>query len=307
MKKSISKQKPELEHDYQRNPSSGYKFVNSTGYLRCFEHGAPSPLIRWHNHEDYELHLIANSSGKMFIGDYIGDFHPGSLVLTGPFLPHNWVSNDLPEDGIGCRDIGLQFSDKPFRKSCELLPELSAVLPLFDRAKHGVEFFGISDFAQQQLDKIKTQEGIHSFNEFLLLMTKLSNHTGYQILSNTHLHGNNEDSLYKFKDVTDYINENYTSNLSMIEFSERSGMDSSNFSRCFRKATGINFTEYVNHVRINRACHLLSETDKYIGTIGYDVGYNNVSNFNRRFVEIKKITPSEYRKHSQSNLAKYSS
>ena len=146
---------PEIERDFHRSLCLGYEVEDSIGFLRCIEHGAPHPLIRWHHHEEYELHLITSTRGNIFVGDYIGEFKPGNLVLTGPFLPHNWISDHLPEDGIPSRDISLQFADEPFRKASELLPELSQVLLLLDRAKNGIEFFGISDFAKQQLIKIK--------------------------------------------------------------------------------------------------------------------------------------------------------
>src|SRR3990167_4884073 len=45
------------------------------------QHGFHCPLVRWHFHKEYELHLITASSGKVFIGDYIGNFYPESLFL----------------------------------------------------------------------------------------------------------------------------------------------------------------------------------------------------------------------------------
>lgn len=293
----------EVERDYHRSSYLGYDFEDSLGFLRCIEHGAPHPLIRWHHHEEYELHLITATSGKMFVGDYIGDFHPGNLVLTGPCLPHNWVSDEIPEEGIPTRDVSLQFLDEPFRKACELLPELSQVLPLLDRAKYGIEFFGISEFAKQQLLKIKNKKGIFSFNEFLILMSTLSNHTDYQLLSDIPLKSSNDEDKNGLNEVIDYIAENYSSQFSMADIAEQIGMDKSSFSRYFKKTTRINFTDFVNRVRIKRACQLLSDTDMFISTIGYHVGYNNMANFNRRFVEINKITPSQYRRQS---LTKFS-
>lgn len=303
MNRRSSINKPELEQDFQRNSTIGYEPEGSYGFLRCLEHGAPNPLIRWHQHEEYELHLITATSGRMFVGDYIGDFSPGNLVLTGPNLPHNWISNDLAEEGVPSRDFCVQFADAPFRRASELIPELKQALPLLDRAKNGIEFYGLSNFAHEKLIKIKDSTGIRSFNEFLLLILELSTHEDYQLLSNAQIQSfNDDDSMKKFSGIIDYITENYNADFSMTDIADKIGMDGSQFSRCFKKASGNTFTGFVNRLRVNRACQLLTETDKYISTICYHVGYNNVANFNRRFVEIKKITPSEYRKQSQSKF-----
>ena len=304
MSKHSLKYSPELELDFQRNSAIGYEPEGSYGFLRCLEHGAPNSLIRWHQHEEYELHLITETSGRMFVGDYIGEFKPGNLVLTGPNLPHNWVSNDIPKEGVPSRDFCLQFADKPFRTASELIPELKQALPLLDRAKNGIEFQGISDLAHQQLIKIKNSTGLSSFNEFLVLILELSNHKQYKLLSNSQLQSFNDDtSMKRFSHIIDYVTENYNTNFSMTEIAEKTGMDSSQFSRCFKKASGNTFTGFINRLRVNRACQLLTETDKYISTICYHVGYNNVANFNRRFIEIKKMTPSKYRKQSQAKFS----
>ena len=69
------------------------------------QHGFPSPLVRWHFHKEYELHLIVASSGKVFVGDYIGNFHPETLFLTGPNLPHNWISHVAAGEVVATRDM----------------------------------------------------------------------------------------------------------------------------------------------------------------------------------------------------------
>src|SRR5919199_706716 len=65
--------------------------------FKVWSHGYPFRTIRWHFHPEYEIHLVTETSGRSFIGDYIGVFEPGNLVLTGPYLPHNWIS-DIPPD-----------------------------------------------------------------------------------------------------------------------------------------------------------------------------------------------------------------
>jgi AraC-like DNA-binding protein len=75
-------------------------------------------------------------------------------------------------------------------------------------------------------------------------------------------------------------------------------MSESRFSRFFRRATGNTFTDFVNRVRISRACQLLMDTEQTVNTICFDVGFNNVANFNRRFLEIKGMTPTDFRRQS---------
>src|SRR5258708_26238787 len=140
--------KPELEIEISRSPALGYEPAEETGVIRCLEHGWPTPLARWHYHEEYELHLIVATSGKAFVGDWIGQFHPGHLVLAGPRLPHNWISLDVPDAGVGLRDRVIQFHHEPIAQACKSCPELTEVMPLLDRARNGIEFFGISDRAR---------------------------------------------------------------------------------------------------------------------------------------------------------------
>jgi len=298
-----SKRRPEQEQEYHRHPEAGYGVEDEDCFLRCVEHGAPHPLIRWHQHKEYELHLITASSGRFFVGDYIGEFRPGNLVLIGPNLPHNWVSRDLPKEGIQSRDFSLQFADEPFRNSCRYIPELQQALPLLDRSKHGIEFYGISDFALQLLRRIKSTTGLHSFKEFLNLIIKLSKHEDYRLLSSSQLQSFTVDSSNKrFSETIEYLKKNFDSDLTMAEMADKMGMESSKFSRNFKKETGYNFTSYVNRLRINSACNLLAETNQNVSTICYRVGYNTIANFNRRFFQIKKVTPKEYRKLSQSKF-----
>src|SRR5436189_1970259 len=76
-----------------------------------FSHGYPYHTVRWHFHPEYELHLVVATTGRYFVGDFIGEFVPGNLVLTGPNLPHNWVSDIPAGTSIPLRCRFVQFSD----------------------------------------------------------------------------------------------------------------------------------------------------------------------------------------------------
>lgn len=294
---------PELEHDFVRDERLGYEPEGSYGYVRCLEHGFPNPLVRWHYHEEYELHLIVQTHGKVFVGDYIGQFEPGHLVLTGPRLPHNWISTDVAPEGVARRDVVLQFADEPLRRAAEAIPDLRDVLPLLERARLGVEFFGMSERAVEYLQRIKSLHGLQRFTEFLKFLGELSECADYRLLSSMPLQSFDDDaSLAQISGIVDYITSHVTDSFSMSELSQRVGMSESQFSRYFRRATGNTFTDFVNRLRITRACQLLMETDRYISNVCYDCGFNNVANFNRRFLEIKGMTPKEFRRQGEARF-----
>lgn len=291
--------KPELERDFTRSPALGYEPPDEVGFVRCLEHGFPTPLARWHYHDEYELHLITSTSGKAFVGDWIGPFQAGHLVLTGPRLPHNWVSMDMPEGGVAQRDLVIQFPHAPLVKAAETIPELREVLPLLDRAKYGIEFFGLSETAEQHWRRVKTARGLRRLTAFCDYLADLAACTDYRLLSSVQLQSDDDDtSIDQIHDVVSRITDHLADDHSASALAAELGMSESRFSRFFRKATGNTFTDFVNRVRVSRACQLLMDTDQQVTHICYEVGFNNVANFNRRFLEIKGMTPTEFRRQS---------
>ncbi len=295
---SIPRQrKPELEHDYARSPELGYERGDEVGLVRCLAHGFPTPLARWHCHDEYELHLITATSGKAFVGDWIGQFQPGHLVLTGPRLPHNWISMDLPAQGVEQRDWVIQFPHAPLEQASGHIAELREVLPLLERARNGVEFFDMGELALVHWRRIKAARGLARFGLFCALMGELARCRDYRLLSNAQIQSVDDDAqLDQINAIIGRITAQLAQPLSAADLAQEIGMSESRFSRFFRRAMGNTFTDFVNRVRIGRACQLLMESQRPITDIAYDVGFNNIANFNRRFLDIKGMTPREYRR-----------
>ena len=295
---------PELEREITRSPSLGYEAPEESGLVRCLAHGFPSPLVRWHFHEEYELHLITETSGRAFVGDWIGPFEPGHLVLCGPRLPHNWLSLDAPEGGVAERDRVIQFRHEPIESAASGIPELREVLQLLERSRHGIEFFGIADHALEHWEAVKAAHGLQRLARFLEYLAELVTCTDYRLLSNVQMQGVEGDAeVDQINIIVNRITSNLAEPIVMSDIATELGMSESRFSRFFKRSTGNSFTDFVNRVRINSACYLLIQTYHYVTDICYQVGFNNVANFNRRFLEIKGMTPTEFRRQSDSRYS----
>jgi AraC-like DNA-binding protein len=290
---------PELELDYARSPALGYEAPEDSGFVRCLAHGFPTPLARWHFHDEYELHLITATSGKAFVGDWIGPFQPGHLVLCGPRLPHNWISLDMPEGGVAERDLVIQFAHGPMAHAAEQIPELADAIALLERARHGIEFFGLSDRALAHWHQVKAGRGFTRMAAFCGYLSDLARCTDYRLLSSVRMQGEDDDAeTDQINIIVNRIAQDFAQPLSAADLAAELGMSESRFSRFFRRSTGNTFTDFVNRIRINRAGQLLMETDRLVTHICYEVGFNNVANFNRRFLEIKGLTPTEFRRQA---------
>lgn len=267
--------------------------------VHYLEHGFPCHLVRWHYHDDYELHLIVASTGKVFVGDHVGRFGPGHLVLTGPRLPHNWISQT--NEVVELRDLVVQFRMNLVSSMAKFAPELDNILPLLERARHGIEFRSFeTESAAAALRAIRDSSGAQRIGLLLELLHRLSEEQDYVLLSTLAIRSRaDQASQDKIQQVTQYISENFSSEITLSDMANLVAMNDSAFSRFFAKATGNSLIRFVNRVRISKACELLSDTAMPITNICYETGFNNVANFNRRFRELKDSTPREYRQQSR--------
>ncbi|MFW6035491.1 MAG: response regulator transcription factor [Halothermotrichaceae bacterium] len=95
--------------------------------------------------------------------------------------------------------------------------------------------------------------------------------------------------------VKRYIKENYTENLKLKNIAKRFYINPAYLGQLFKKETGLNFSQYLNEIRIKNAKKLLERTDLHIYQIAEKVGYKNSDYFIIKFKEYEDYTPMEYK------------
>ncbi|MCR6477790.1 AraC family transcriptional regulator [Variovorax sp. ZS18.2.2] len=256
---------------------------------------------------EHELHLIGAAPARLRVGrgtdEQTHRFAPGTVVLLGPRLPHSLAFEHHPLHGTGnAGGLVLRFGDEPLRRGMELFPELRDAAPLLARARQGVQFVGLNEGIVSRLRRIERLQGLARFAEFTVLLNELSQWSEYRLLADA---AYTDDSLGEPGGATriyralDHIRDNYAEELSLAEVGAIVGMRENAFSRSFRRATGQTFTDFVIGLRVATACRLLASTRQQVSSICYEVGFNNISNFNRHFRRIKGMTPGEFRAGTQ--------
>ena len=259
----------------------------------------------WHFHPEIDILLVLKNSGNLIMGDYMGSFEPGTLVMIGPDLPHSFMpfeedENDVNKPAMIC----LQFSEESIGNDFLDKPELNAVKTLFSNCKHGLEFTGkTSKDAAKILHRMADENELLRLASMLQLFDLLSQSQEYRSLASpSYAPSLNNKSAEKIDQIIQYIRENLDQVISLDDAASVVHMGAKSFSRFFKKNTGKTFVQYINEMRIGEACKLLLNTDLSITEVAFEVGYNTLSNFNRRFMENKGLTPRDYRKKIRQDL-----
>lgn len=266
--------------------------------FKAWSHGYPFATVKWHFHPEYEVHLVTSTSGRAFVGDHVGQFSPGNLAFLGPNLPHNWISDVAPDETVPERSMIVQFPDAFIRRCIETFPELGGLSQVLDDSLGGLEYPACAAAdARPLMTGLQTLQGAARLELFFRLMRIIAETPGRRRLSSARYQPSARDYVHKaLEHVLLHIDRDLTGNIREFDMAALSGYTQSSFSRAFHRQTGKPFVQDVNEKRIARSCDLLLHTDRSIVDICFEVGFKNLSNFNRQFLLHRKLTPSAWRR-----------
>ena len=256
------------------------------------------PFI-WHYHPELELTLIVKGRGLRFVGDSIEAYHEGDLCLLGANLPHSWQS---PCDGPGVHSICVQFIDGLFGDPFLSLPETRAIRTLLRQtSSRGLLITGKTRAIVSKLVLKIGDERPGSMREIVLLLEMLHELTAHakdlRPLANIDLAAvASPAEVSQIRQVLDLLHEGFRDVIpSQADIAAKLDMSPGTFSRFFQRCVGKRYIDYLNDWRVGIACRTLLETDEPIIDVALSAGFENLSNFHRRFLSIKGMTPGAYR------------
>ena len=97
------------------------------------------------------------------------------------------------------------------------------------------------------------------------------------------------------KIILKFVENSYMQKITVAEIADRVDFSESHFMRYFKENMGTSFVEYLRDYRLTMAARLLLVSDETILSISEEVGFDNLSYFNRAFKKKYGVTPREYR------------
>ncbi len=245
----------------------------------------------WHFHPQHELTYIEESFGTKFIGDYVGPYEPGELVLLRSKLPHCW-KNEMNESRTS-KSLVIQWNKGIFTH----VPELSPVFNMLKTASKGIIFD--KGEVQHLVPKFKALvqlEGHQLYIELLSLLVELSNCSHNTLSEASFIDDLPSEYGKRIAKVHDFVEKNYSKKIYLKEVADLVNMSEQSFSRFFNKMMGRSFFTFLNEYRVNIATRMLIDSDDTVSQIGFACGYESLPFFFKKFGAAHSMSPAKYRK-----------
>lgn len=189
----------------------------------------------------------------------------------------------------------------------EIIDLLTRSDELYDVSERSIEeTLRIYYLAMNLLDKMKGQESHHlyyaspkilmQYDNFNQLISKLLERCYECMASKSDSSSVKQIKNETFRSILNYINQNFTDEISFAEISSLFSINPSYLSQVFKRELGITFTQYLTDTRIKYAKELLTTTGMTISEISEKVGFNQYIYFSKVFKKTVGISPSAYRK-----------
>lgn len=262
----------------------------------------PCFLTPYHFHPEIEILLVQEGYGTLYVGDGMRPFVAGDVAIIGSNIPHWWTNHEdftKPDSTLRSRAICIQFPLDGFGARFLEADEARSLRRLFVRSNRGIFFTGST---REQLGHILPQfmaaAGLPRLARLLDILDLMHRTKDFEYLSTADyqsrpLRQEDSDRLDK---VFRFVDRNYGEPIELQQVAQLLNLSAPSFCRYFKSRTNKVFSQFLNEVRIGKACDLLMNSDLQVAEIGFRCGYNHLSNFNRQFKRIKGLTPRAFRK-----------
>jgi AraC-like DNA-binding protein len=269
--------------------ASGQSFISKKFGSIAFD--AP-----YHFHPELELTYITKGNGKRYVGNHMGDFIAGDLVMLGPNLPHCWKTESLQTDAAA---IVVQFKTDFLGDAFDKCPEFQAVNKLMQLSASGLSFADtVSVPLERTLSQLVDEENnFKKLQQLLTILNDLANTTAFELLDHQRAIGTQTlADQVRINPVFAYMVENFRNEVSLDEAAGIANMTTNAFCKYFKKITRKTFMETVIDYRLNYATQQLVQTDKPISQISFESGFGDISHFYKTFKSKMQLSPLSYRK-----------
>jgi len=250
-----------------------------------------------HEHPEIQITLIIKGEGTLIAGDYIGRFKSNDLFILGNHQPHVFRSDkNYYTRKIGVQSISLYFDKSYMGHQFWELIEMKSLVKSVEKLTGGFLVTGKTHAKiSGLLYSISSAKNIDKVILFLELLKTISLSKELKSLGVSHQSESyNPTESKRMNEILHFTFTQSHRKIYINEVASKANLTPEAFCRYFKLRTRKTFTRFLNEVRISNACKLLQTKEANVQVVCYEVGFNNLSHFNRIFKSVTGKTPKNY-------------
>lgn len=250
-------------------------------------------IFYWHFHPEIELAYVEAPKGIRHIGEHISTYEESDLVLIGSNIPHLNFDYGVKEK---VETVVVQVQEDFVHAAWQQIPELEAIVALFERAKTGIAFYG--ETKKKVGLRLKSLQQLDKFSQYLELMQLfqiMAISTEFTLLFVRPI--TNQQLLKqqsRMHQIYHFVETHFKDRINIDQVAQLVHLSVPAFCRYFKKTTQLTYTDFVNQYRVTVAKKMLLQ-NKSIAEAGFEAGFENLSYFTRTFKKVTGQTPSQYK------------
>ena len=295
----MAKQKRQIEYRYYEIPSDEYVLA-LLGESWVQSYGADTEnLLHFHNY--MEIGYCYWGNGKLTIEESTVSYKGGIITIIPENIPHETKSLN---DGICKWEYLFIDIDNFIRKEMQfhrLIPE--EVIKRINNQGYVIQWNqnkNLTALVRSVMEEYREKKPYYRqavkgyLRAFVAELLRLNEDMSSSLtLEEKRLNSYIERSV-------NYIAEHFAEEIKMSDVAGECGLSESHFRRIFEESMSMKPLDYLNMIRIDKACELMQTTDYAMEEVGFRVGYQTPSTFNRNFKKLTSKTPYQWKKDKNS-------
>lgn len=246
-----------------------------------------------HFHPEWELLWVLDNPLSVVYEQKRYSITTGDIILFPPNCPHEFHEMERP-----CTFLCLQISASLFTSTVHLRTDNILVPDCLPPEDQRWLRRTMVDIAQACWNR-SAHYSLFCLGQCGLILHRLLQFVPYHAMSSEEL-SQAEQHNARLSRLIQFVDDNYMHKIKLADFAQQEGRTVSYMSHFVRASMNQTFQEYVNSVRFNCARKLIVTTNDPLVNICFDSGFSDYRYFSKAFQQLYCMTPSEYRKHSQS-------
>ncbi len=251
----------------------------------------------YHCHPEIEITYISSGRGDLIVGDFIGQFQPGDMIIQGPNLPHSYRTFPVGLAG----SCYAQFREDAFGPGFWDLSECRRIRGLLRKATRGLRLSPrTAKRLGPRLEALLNLRGLPRITGLLTLLDEAaSDGSARPLASAGHTKTQPLKSSTKVEAVLRAIDRGWSEPIRLGDVARTVKMHPQSLSRFCRRQLRRSFQEMLTEKRLGEAARRLLESDDGVAETAFACGFNNLSNFNRLFLRTYGLSPTAYRQRAE--------